>query len=78
MFFFFFALVSDLKGRTFFSLLLDAMFLADTGLYNRYFSTAPGSASSSLDPYMFPVSVLNVDVEPELQSSLLSSSVPFP
>jgi hypothetical protein len=34
----------------YFSLLLDAMFLADAGLYDRYFSTGPGLLSSPLDP----------------------------
>ena len=33
------------------------MFLADAGLYDRYFSTGQGSVSSPLDPYMFPESV---------------------
>ena len=32
------------------------MFLADAGLYDRYFSTGPGSVASPLDPYMFPES----------------------
>lgn len=40
------------------------MFLADAGLYDRYFSTGPGSVSSPLDPYMFPGSAFIPSVPP--------------
>ena len=52
-----------------FSLLLDAMFLADPGLYDRYFSSGPGSVSSPLDPYMFPESAFTPSVPPLPPSS---------
>ena len=43
------------------------MFLADAGLYDRYFSTGPGSVSSPLDPYMFPESAFIPSVPPQPQ-----------
>ena len=52
-----------------FSLLLDAMFLADAGLYDRYFSTAPGTVPSPLDPYMFPEWTVEQSVRPPPPSS---------
>jgi len=57
-------------------LLLDAMFLADAGLYDRHFSTGPGSVSSPLDPYMFPESayIPSILAPPPLPSSQLHYS----
>jgi hypothetical protein len=51
------------------SLLLDAMFLADPGLCDRYFFSGPGLVSSPLDPYMYPESAFTPSVPPLLLSS---------
>lgn len=50
------------------------MFLADAGLYDKYFSTGPGSLSSPLDPYLFPESVFIPSIPPPPPSSSSSQA----
>ncbi|KAF8159291.1 hypothetical protein B0H34DRAFT_702912 [Crassisporium funariophilum] len=55
-------------------LLLDAMFLADSSLYDRYFSPPPGSGSPSLAPHILPSStaaLLSLPPTPHLHLSLV-------